>query len=257
MTNLPNTSPFQTEGYARYMEALNGWGYRFEDGILVFTPSPFVRYSFQMGETPPCADSMMFSRYSPLSTAKGNATDSTILLDLPSLSFEKLPRTIRWTVGKAKSNLAINFDDHAYADHNALLNSLRVGKGLSTISLRDERLYAKHMGEMVSLVTARKGGRMVAGFVLTQKDGYATWRWMARDAEDREGATNLLTWETLTKLKGEGLKVFDMGGTGATKGIEFFKAKWGGRVVEYGMEHHPNPMRRLAWKLGKMRGWVV
>jgi hypothetical protein len=87
------------------------------------------------------------------------------------------------------------------------------------------------------LLTACKGDRIVAFIVFKEEGDKATMSINASDYEFRHTQANsLLYWDSILYYKRNGFKILDLGGVDlhakSTEGIDMFKMKWGGKLVE-------------------------
>ncbi len=97
-------------------------------------------------------------------------------------------------------------------------------------------------------------GQVCAGAVVFTHRRYATY-WHAATAPERcPGAANLLHWELLQLLEDEGVRTYDLNGSGPLPGVVRFKESLGARrarVLAYERRH---PLERVASSVGRLRG---
>ena len=130
---------------------------------------------------------------------------------------------------------------------------------------RWERPLFIHRDSLFSLLSARADrgirlwlveldGEPCAGAVVFTHRRYATY-WHGATAPERcPGAANLLHWELLQLLADEGVRTYDLNGSGPLPGVVRFKETLGARrarVLAYERRH---PLERAASTVRRLRG---
>jgi len=251
-------SVHQTVGYAKYVEKVLGWRSLVVDGTLLFRMAPGLYTSYYMTSMPEkCRDRLLFATCHPLSGLAGNVQHATFLLDLTQGKgdiWRRMDRdSARKLVRRAEERGVVVREALSEPDVRAyweLLNTFRASKGLRRTPFSYTSELLRCLPGIARLFVAEKGGRMLAGQIVTAYDGYVLEWGLCRDPMLREALypQELLKWKILEWSVDSGQKWYDFSGTGATEGIRRWKAKFGGKEVRFSGVHHPSIVRRLLLK---------
>jgi len=139
--------------------------------------------------------------------------------------------------GVTVSRAATEEDVREYLD---LLQSFRKKSGLLMPPFYPTvGFWKKRHGSCLDIYLARQEGKLVSGMTAVYFNGIITEVAVARDLQCKAYAQDAIKWEIIQWGAQNGYRLYDVAGvnpnpqTPKEKGGYQFKAKWGGRLVEY------------------------
>ena len=159
--------------------------------------------------------------------------------------FESFDKKTRYDIRKAyEKNLSFEIpDEQDYpVEFYKLKNEeyVRAHRHISPISESyEERWKNLYKNEIEKIFLAKKNNKVVSGISNIFFNGYVIQHGVANSSDRDSFGGTFLTWETIKWAIKNKQKFYDMGGINPNPGskkeknIDFYKAKWGGRLYNY------------------------